>query len=39
MITCKAAIAHGDRKFTIEKIQVNAPKPDEVLVKIKAAGL
>ncbi len=38
-IICNAAIALGDGTFRIEKIQVNEPKPDEVLVKIKAAGL
>jgi len=39
MRTCNAAIALGDGTFRIEKIQVNTPQPDEVLVKIKAAGL
>ncbi|WP_422359616.1 Zn-dependent alcohol dehydrogenase [Reichenbachiella sp.] len=38
-IRCKAAIAKGDGSFVIDHIQVAAPKPDEVLVKIKAAGL
>jgi len=39
MIICKAAIASGNGTFTIENIQVNKPKSDEVIVKIKAAGL
>jgi S-(hydroxymethyl)glutathione dehydrogenase/alcohol dehydrogenase len=39
MITCKAAITEGDGKFSIEEIQVNDPKADEVLVKVRAAGL
>ncbi len=39
MITCKAAIATGDGTFSIENIEVKAPKGDEVLVKIKASGL
>jgi Zn-dependent alcohol dehydrogenase len=39
MITCKAAITEGDGKFSIEEIQVNDPKADEVLVKVHAAGL
>jgi Zn-dependent alcohol dehydrogenase len=38
-ITCKAAITDGQGNFKIENIQVNDPQPDEVLVKIKAAGL
>ncbi|MFC0518463.1 Zn-dependent alcohol dehydrogenase [Mucilaginibacter angelicae] len=38
-ITCKAAIANGKGGFTVQDIVVNEPKDDEVLVKIKAAGL
>ncbi|WP_114939776.1 Zn-dependent alcohol dehydrogenase [Mucilaginibacter endophyticus] len=38
-ITCKAAIANGKGGFSIQDIVVNEPKDDEVLVKIKAAGL
>jgi Zn-dependent alcohol dehydrogenase len=38
-ITCKAAITKGDGTFSIEDIQVGDPKDDEVLVKVKAAGL
>ncbi len=38
-ITSKAAIAYGDGNYGIEEIQVEDPKPDEVLVKMKAAGL
>ena len=38
-ITCKAAITNGLGSFKIENIQVGDPQPDEVLVKMKAAGL
>ena len=38
-LTCNAAIAKGDGTFCIDTIRVNEPKPDEVLVKIMAAGL
>ena len=38
-ITCKAAITDGNGNFKIEDIVVNDPQDDEVLVKIKAAGL
>jgi Zn-dependent alcohol dehydrogenase len=38
-ITCKAAITDGKGNFKIEDIIVNDPQDDEVLVKIKAAGL
>lgn len=38
-ITCKAAITEGDGKFSIEEIVVGDPQDDEVLVKVKAAGL
>jgi Zn-dependent alcohol dehydrogenase len=39
MITCKAAITQGDGKFSIEEILVGNPQADEVLVKVRAAGL
>src|SRR6185503_19394882 len=38
-ITCKAAITNGLGSFKIENIQVGDPQPDEVLVKMRAAGL
>ena len=38
-LTCKAALADGQGSFIIDQIQVNDPKPDEVIVKMKAAGL
>jgi S-(hydroxymethyl)glutathione dehydrogenase/alcohol dehydrogenase len=38
-ITCKAAITDGKGNFKIEEIVVQDPLDDEVLVKIKAAGL
>ncbi|MDB5018736.1 MAG: histidine kinase [Mucilaginibacter sp.] len=38
-VTCKAAITDGNGNFTIEDIEVHDPQHDEVLVKIKAAGL
>ncbi|HTE00833.1 MAG TPA: Zn-dependent alcohol dehydrogenase [Mucilaginibacter sp.] len=38
-ILCKAAITNGNGHFKIEEIEVNDPRDDEVLVKIKAAGL
>ena len=38
-ITCKAAIALGNGKFIIDTITVADPKDDEVIVKMKAAGI
>jgi len=38
-ITCKAAITDGKGNFKIDDIVINDPQHDEVLVKIKAAGL
>lgn len=38
-ITCKAAIADGKGGFEIGETQIGDPEHDEVLVKIKAAGL
>jgi len=38
-IQSKSAIATGDGKFVIENVTLADPQPDEVLVKIKAAGL
>ncbi|MEO0470924.1 MAG: alcohol dehydrogenase catalytic domain-containing protein, partial [Bacteroidota bacterium] len=35
----KSAIATGDGNFVIESVELADPMPDEVLVKIKAAGL
>ncbi|WP_425236882.1 alcohol dehydrogenase catalytic domain-containing protein [Ulvibacterium sp.] len=38
-IFSKSAIATGDGNFMIDHVTLASPKPDEVLVKIKAAGL
>jgi S-(hydroxymethyl)glutathione dehydrogenase / alcohol dehydrogenase len=38
-LICHAAISNGKGAFTIEKIKVEDPKEDEVLVAIKAASL
>jgi Zn-dependent alcohol dehydrogenase len=38
-IFCKAAITDGKGNFEIAEIEVNEPQDDEVLIKIKAAGL
>lgn len=38
-IISKAAIATGDGKFIMDTVSVANPKTDEVVVKIKAAGL
>lgn len=38
-IQSKSAIATGDGNFIIEHVTLASPKPDEVLVKMKAAGL
>jgi S-(hydroxymethyl)glutathione dehydrogenase/alcohol dehydrogenase len=38
-IQSKSAIATGDGKFIIENVTLAAPKADEVIVKMKAAGL
>ena len=38
-ITCRAAITDGLGNFSIEYVVVQDPQDDEVLVKIKAAGL
>ncbi len=38
-INSKSAIATGDGKFVIENVTLADPQPDEVLVKMKAAGL
>lgn len=38
-ITCKAAITNGNGDFYIGEIQVGDPEPDEIRVKIMAAGL
>ena len=39
MTTAKAAITNGKGNFSIKNIQVGRPKANEVLVKIKAAGI
>ena len=39
MLQSKAAITDGKGKFSIETIEVADPQKDEVLVKIKAAGV
>jgi Zn-dependent alcohol dehydrogenase len=39
MIQCKAAISNGNGSFSIQTIEVAAPKADEILVQIKAAGI
>lgn len=38
-VSAKSAIARGDGRFLIDKIQLSTPLADEVLVKMKAAGL
>jgi Zn-dependent alcohol dehydrogenase len=38
-LICKAAIADGKGNFLIDRIMVDEPEADEILVKIKAAGL
>lgn len=38
-INARSAVATGDGKFIIDTVELAAPKTDEVLVKIKAAGL
>ncbi len=38
-ITCKAAITDGTGKFFVDEIEVADPPRDEVLIKIKAAGI
>jgi len=38
-ISSKSAVAKGDGTFTITQVIVSDPQADEVLVKIKAAGL
>ncbi|OYU67276.1 MAG: histidine kinase [Cytophagaceae bacterium BCCC1] len=39
MTNSKAAIASGDGKFSIQTIEISEPRKDEILVKIKAAGI
>ncbi|MCE6991845.1 Zn-dependent alcohol dehydrogenase [Dyadobacter sp. CY323] len=38
-IHCKAAVADGLGNFNIEEIEIQEPDDDEVIVKMKAAGL
>ena len=39
MFTTRAAIGDGQGNFSIETIEVGWPKPDEVLVEVRASGL
>lgn len=39
VITCKAAIADGKGSFLLDEVKVSPPREDEVLLKVKAAGL
>jgi len=39
MLSCKAAITTGNGHFFIDTIEVKEPTDDEVLVKVKAAGI
>ena len=39
MTHCKAAVADGNGNFSIQKIKIQDPLGDEVLVEIKAAGV
>lgn len=39
MLTTRAAIGDGRGNFSIETIEVGPPRPDEVMVEIRAAGL
>lgn len=38
-LTCKAAVTDGNGKISIEDITVSDPATDEILVRIKAAGV
>ncbi|MHB1178604.1 MAG: zinc-binding dehydrogenase [Daejeonella sp.] len=38
-LVCKAALADGDGNFIIDEIRINEPQSDEIIVKMKAAGL
>lgn len=38
-LTCRAAIANGSGSFSIEEVVVAPPQADEVVVRMKAAGL
>lgn len=38
-LICKAALADGNGSFIIDEIEINEPQADEVIVKMKAAGL
>lgn len=38
-IKCKAAVTDGKGHFSIERVEVEEPAFDEILVKIKAAGI
>lgn len=39
MITSHSAIAQGDGTFVLDQVHLADPQPDEVLIKMKAAGL
>ncbi|MEN0048516.1 MAG: alcohol dehydrogenase catalytic domain-containing protein [Bacteroidota bacterium] len=39
MIQSKSAVATGDGKFVIQNVELAEPQSDEVIVKMKAAGL
>lgn len=38
-MTCKGALADGHGSFVIDDIEIGAPEADEVIVRMKAAGL
>lgn len=38
-LTCQAAVADGEGNFTIEEMVIQESEPDEIIVKMKAAGL
>ncbi len=39
MLISKAAVAYGDGKYGIEKVQINDPVADEILVEMRAVGI
>ena len=39
MKTMKAVVAHELNKYSVEEVTIDAPKANEVLVKIKATGI
>lgn len=38
-LTCKAALADGKGNFVIDEVEISEPQADEVIIKMKAAGL